>query len=80
VPIVTASLLGLDGQPELRLDAYSVGLVNAGERTLYAYGFITYRDAYSIIGDRITGYCYVYTPDNPPHFDNCKERAYTYAR
>ena len=60
-------------------DAFRMGLITSGERTMHIYGFVAYRDAYSIFGDKITGYCFAYKPTPSPHFDSCKERNYTYA-
>jgi hypothetical protein len=53
--------------------------ISAGERVVYVYGFISYWDDYSLLCNRITGFCFRYDYARSI-FSHCLERAYTYVR
>jgi hypothetical protein len=77
---INSHLRGIKGEPDLVLLDADVVAINDATFILYFYGFISYRDTYSIFGDRITGYCYRYVPQPDPRFVNCDERTYNFAR
>jgi hypothetical protein len=75
----TSDMLNARGEP-LVTNEYSISLFGTGDKVLHVYGYVSYSDYYSVLGNRMTGYCFVYRRIPQPHFDLCKERAYTYSR
>ncbi len=53
----------------------------SGSRSLYLFGRIKFSDDYTIIGPRTAGFCFTLVPKtDPPIFQTCKEREYTYIK
>ena len=56
--------------------------INAGRLNIWLYGYITYRDRFSVLlGPTTVGYCFHYNPDNDPAlgmFDACGSAKYVY--
>ena len=72
----------MTGKP-MTIDAWDIGFIKSGERTLYVFGYVPYTDEFSIYGFREMGFCYFFNRISDPtisRFTTCKQRAYTYAR
>ena len=62
-----------------KTDAEEIG---SGHLKMSIYGFVKYSDAFGFIGNKITGFCFYYTPlpTGGEPFDTCAEPNYTYAK
>lgn len=62
------------------LSTDQITAINSGQIRLYVFGWVEYKDAYSVFGSRKTGFCAVYSPTNPADhaFNNCGRSKYTY--
>jgi len=52
------------GNAGVWIDDYNYELINSGAAFLYVFGFLTYKDDFSIVGQRTVGFCQVYDPKN----------------
>jgi hypothetical protein len=66
--------LKLDGSPNI-LSQSDIDEIKSGKIKFYVYGFIEYRDDFSILGKRKNFFCYIYLPDrssqNASAFGGC---------
>jgi len=69
-------------------DQASINAVDTHQMMYFVYGYVIYDDDFSFfggvwaLGHRITGFCYMYQPDNIPQFgmwDVCSNPRYVYA-
>jgi hypothetical protein len=65
-----------------------LGAINRNAVKLFIFGFVEYRDSFSLVGwrglfgARVTGFCMAYNPSNDPKFgmwDDCDNPKYIYA-
>jgi hypothetical protein len=50
-----------DGTPFVPTDS-QISAINIGTLKLYVFGYIQYRDEFSLFGYKETGYCYLFNP------------------
>jgi hypothetical protein len=56
--------------------------IENGDPQLFIFGYIKYRDDYSLWGDKETGFCFRYIPKPlipEAHYETCDNAAYTFA-
>jgi hypothetical protein len=71
----------LNGKPMV-LTTGDYDYLRAGGAKLYVYGYVDYKDEFSLFGSKRSGFCWVYNPKNPPTlspFDSCGTEKYVYA-
>lgn len=60
-----------------------IAAIQTQKLSLWVFGYIRFRDDYSIWGDRIVGFCSRYVPNAPTPeavFDSCASSAYVYQK
>jgi hypothetical protein len=65
-----------------KLSKAEIDKIESGEQKLFIFGFVKYRDDYSLWGDKETGFCFLYIPKpiTPNwHLETCENSEYTYA-
>jgi hypothetical protein len=77
----TGGIAKVDGKPVMVTED-DVRSINNGEKFLWIYGKVVYRDRFSVIfGPQIIGYCFEYNPANDFRlgmFNGCGEENYVY--
>jgi hypothetical protein len=71
-----------DGTPFVPNDS-QISAINIGTLKLYTFGYIQYRDEFSLFGYRETGYCYLFNPrgdQTKTMFTECGKEHYVYAK
>ena len=66
-----------------KLSKSEMDKIESGEQQLFIFGYIKYRDDYSLWGDKETGFCFRYIPKPIApnwHYETCDNGSYTYAR
>jgi hypothetical protein len=74
---------GSPGQWLWKLSKPEIDKIENGEVNLFIFGYIKYRDDFSIWGDKETGFCFLYIPKpiTPNwHYETCNNGAYTFVR
>ncbi len=73
-----------DGGARVTLDDAEATAINGGTVNLYVYGYIVYKDYFSVLlGSSTIGFCVSYHPPSESGhstWETCQEPAYTYAR
>lgn len=57
--------------------------IESGNQKLFIFGYVKYRDDYTLWGDKETGYCFVYIPKPimpNSHYETCDNGEYIYVR
>jgi hypothetical protein len=73
---------GLHGEAHLILSEADIAAIRDGSYKFYLFGYVSFGDDFSILGNRKNGYCAVFNPSagSPAtQFDRCSEGAYTYS-
>jgi hypothetical protein len=71
-----------DGTPFVVTDS-QISAINIGTLKLYLFGYIQYRDEFSLFGYKETGFCYVFNPrsdQTKSMFAECGKEHYVYAK
>jgi hypothetical protein len=71
-----------NGTPFVPTDS-QISAVKIGTAKLYMFGYIRYRDEFSLFGYKETGYCYVFNPrgdQTKSMFGECGREHYVYAK
>jgi hypothetical protein len=64
-----------------KLSKAEIDKIENGEQKLFIFGYVKYRDDYSLWGDKETGFCFRYIPKpiTPNwHLETCDNEAYTF--
>jgi hypothetical protein len=78
----TFSPKNADGTPFVPTDS-QISAIRIGTQKLYIFGYIQYRDEFSFLGYKETGYCYLFNPRGDPArsmFSECGKDRYIYAK
>jgi hypothetical protein len=70
-----------DGTPFVLSDS-QISAIHIGTMKLYIFGYIRYRDEFSLFGDKETGYCSLFNPrgNQRTMFVECGKEHYVYAK
>jgi hypothetical protein len=66
-----------------KLSKPEIDKIENGDQQLFVFGYVKYRDDYSLWGDKETGFCFLYIPKPIApnwHYETCDNEGYTYIR
>ena len=66
-----------------KLSQSEIDAIEQGSGLLFIFGYIRYRDDYSLWGDKEIGFCFIYIPKpiiNNAHYETCDNSSYTFVR